>query len=110
MLTVCRGCCCGMERRSPGVDHKAILARMLEQAAQSATVRVADCLGPCERADIVVVGPPREGRRQGARTVWVARVSSPAVAEALGEWTHAGGAGIAEAPPVVTARVFRQER
>lgn len=90
-LTVCRGCCCGTDRKTPGVDHEGVLARLRDQAGQSATVRVADCLGPCERADVVVVGTSREGRSRGARTVWVARVNSLAVADVLVEWAHAGG-------------------
>lgn len=109
-LTVCRGCCCGTERKSPGVDHAAVLTTLNAAAGESATVRVADCLGPCERADVVVVGPSPEGRQRGARPVWLARTGSVRVADALAEWTRAGGPGIAEAPPAVLARAFRHGR
>ena len=109
-LTVCRGCCCGTERKSPGADHAGVLSTIDAVAGASANVRVADCLGPCERADVVVVGPSPEGRRRGARPVWVARVGSTRVAEALTEWVRDGGPGIADAPPAVLARAFRQER
>ncbi|MEU0316705.1 (2Fe-2S) ferredoxin domain-containing protein [Nocardioides sp. NPDC006273] len=109
-LTVCRGCCCGTERKSPGVDHEAVLTTLSEVAGESATVRVADCLGPCERADVVVVGPSPEGRRRGARPVWVARVGTARVADALAQWAGAGGPGIAEPPPAVLARAFRHGR
>jgi hypothetical protein len=92
------------------VDHAAVLTTLNAAAGESATVRVADCLGPCERADVVVVGPSPQGRKLGARPVWVARAGSERVADALAEWTRAGGPGIADAPPAVMARAFRHGR
>ncbi|EGD41222.1 hypothetical protein NBCG_04498, partial [Nocardioidaceae bacterium Broad-1] len=75
-LTVCRGCCCGTERKSPGVDHAAVLSTLNAAAGESATVRVADCLGPCERADVVVVGPSTRGRPAGGKPAGVGRADS----------------------------------
>lgn len=109
-ITVCRGCCCGTEKKSPGVDHAARLDRLRDAAAGVARVRVSDCLGPCERSDVFVVTPSREGRRAGARNVWVGRATSDRVLDDIVAWAADGGPGVVEAAPSVLARVFRQER
>ncbi|MFL6158458.1 MAG: (2Fe-2S) ferredoxin domain-containing protein [Marmoricola sp.] len=109
-ITVCRGCCCGTEAKHPGIDHAARLERLREQADGVARVRIADCLGPCERSDVIVVGPSRKARRAGARTVWMGRISSDAVLADVARWAADGGPGVADAPPSVAARTFRLER
>lgn len=109
-ITVCRGCCCGTEKTTPGVDHVARLERLRDAADGVARVRVSDCLGPCERSDVYVVSPSREGRRAGARTVWIGRATSESVQADIVAWAAAGGPGVADPEPSVRARVFRQER
>lgn len=109
-ITVCRGCCCGTEKKFPGVDHAARLERLQEAAVGVARIRVSDCLGPCERSDIFVVNPSREGRRAGARTVWVGRATSESVQDDIVAWAAAGGPGVVDPEPSIRARVFRYER
>ncbi|MCW2506633.1 MAG: hypothetical protein JWO79_4917, partial [Actinomycetia bacterium] len=53
LVTVCRGCCCGTERKHPGIDHDGLLAALAEVGA----VRVSDCLDVCEDSNVVVVQP-----------------------------------------------------
>lgn len=109
-ITVCRGCCCGTEKKHPGVDHAARLDQLREFVGTSARVRTSECLGPCERADVIAVGPSRAARRAGARAVWVGRITSERVLSDLAGWTDAGGPGLSEAPASVAARTFRLER
>lgn len=109
-ITVCRGCCCGTEKKQPGVDHAARLDQLRKHVGEAAQVRTSECLGPCERADVIVVGPSRSARKAGARTVWLGRIASERVLRDLAQWTAAGGPGIAEPPASVSARTFRLER
>lgn len=108
-LTVCRGCCCGADATVDPAPA-ALLERLSTACGDAARIRTSDCLGPCERSDVVVVTPSRAGRAGGARTVWVARVTTAPVIEALSAWVAGGGPGVVEAPPAVRARVFRLER
>ncbi|GGV53395.1 hypothetical protein GCM10010293_66570 [Streptomyces griseoflavus] len=64
--TVCRGCCRGTPE-APGPDRTARLRALRRALDGTATVRVTDCLGACERADVVVVQPSAEGRGSGGR-------------------------------------------
>jgi (2Fe-2S) ferredoxin len=108
-LTVCRGCCCGADTTADPAPA-VLLDQLRTGCGGAARIRTSDCLGPCERSDVVVVAPSRTGRAGGARTVWVARVTSSPVVEALSAWVAEGGPGVVEAPPTVRARVFRVER
>jgi hypothetical protein len=71
-IFLCRGCCCGqLERRNPLVpvdEFKALWKT--EKLNRSVQLTVSGCLGPCERANVVLVmapggaawlGPLREG-------------------------------------------------
>ena len=100
-VVLCRGCCCGTERKRPGVDHQGQLER-LRQAARESDGRLAllttDCLGPCSQAKIVVLRPSAAGRRAGGRAVWIGEVlSEERVADIL-RWAAAGGPGMAPPP------------
>ena len=97
-VTVCRGCCCGTSRKRPGVDHAARLERLRTLLGDGATVRVTDCLGPCERSDVVVVSPTPAARRAGARPVWLGLLNGRHEAASIADWVHAGGPGLAELP------------
>ena len=97
-VTVCRGCCCGTSRKRPGVDHAARLERLRTLLGDGATVRVTDCLGPCERSDVVVVSPTPAARRAGARPVWLGLLNGRHEAVSIADWVHAGGPGVAELP------------
>jgi (2Fe-2S) ferredoxin len=105
---VCRGCCCGNARKYPGADHAWQLERLRAAAADSGgrfAVRVTDCLGPCDQANVVVVQPSGAGRRAGGRAVWVGFASDDDSTDELLRWAEAGGPGVAE-PPVTLELQF----
>ena len=98
-VAVCRDCCCGSVRKHPGVDHASLVDRLVEHTAGIAEVTVTRCLLACERSDVVVVVPSREGRLAGARPVWLGRVLDAAIVDAVVRWLQAGGPGLAPLPP-----------
>jgi (2Fe-2S) ferredoxin len=106
LLTACRGCCCGTDRKHPDVDHAALLARLVEAVGEHGRVRTSECLGPCKQSDVVVVAPTREARRAGARPVWLRTVLSAATVDGIAAWVAAGGPGVAEPPLEVEILVF----
>ncbi|WP_226344259.1 hypothetical protein [Agilicoccus flavus] len=106
-LTVCHGCCCA--RTPDGRRDPAARARLAELSRET-TVTVADCLGPCDDRDVVVVRPSARGRSEGARPVWLAWTGDEDThAEVLG-WVRAGGPGVADLPPALEAHVFTPAR
>jgi hypothetical protein len=84
-VLVCRGCCCGTDKH-PDVDHDGQLAQL---EAAGARCHVVDCLGPCDRSNVVVV------RRDEARW-WFGEVFD---AGPLAAWVAQGAAG---EPPLPT--------
>ena len=100
-ITVCRGCCCGTERKHPGVDHE----RQLETLRARVAVRVVDCIDACEVSNVVVVQPSRAARQAGARPVWVGEVLDDEAVLGVADWVDAGGPGVAAPPAVVRARI-----
>ncbi|MBD3914826.1 hypothetical protein IEZ25_09390 [Nocardioides hwasunensis] len=106
-VTVCRGCCCGTTKKRPGVDHAARLDSLRALLGDRATLRVTDCLGPCERSDVVVVSPSPTARRSGARPVWLGRLNGRHESSAIADWVHAGGPGVAELPESLRRATFR---
>lgn len=100
-VQVCDGCCCGTERKHPGVDHAGIRARLAAAVADAGGhMRVVGCVDECSRSNVVIVRPARSR----AHRVWVGDVLEDSVVEALCRWVTAG----ADAPPpaVIAARVF----
>ncbi len=96
-VLACRGCCCGTERKHPGVDHQALLDVMEKQVAGSTTrLRVTDCLGPCERSNVVAV-------RRGEDRFWFGNMHGALVTESLAEWAANGAKG--QVPPEL--EIFR---
>lgn len=106
-VTVCRGCCCGTEKKRPGVDHAARLDALRDLLGATARFRVTDCLGPCERSDVVVVSPSAAARRDGARPVWLGRLNGRHESGAIADWVRAGGPGVAELPESLRRSPFR---
>ncbi|SEC92615.1 hypothetical protein SAMN04489844_3270 [Nocardioides exalbidus] len=106
-VTVCRGCCCGTTKKRPLVDHAARLDTLRTLLGDAATVRVTDCLGPCERSDVVVVSPSPGARRDGARPVWLGLLNGRHEASAIADWVHAGGPGVADLPESLRRSPFR---
>jgi hypothetical protein len=107
---LCRGCCCGTDRKHPHVEHAALLRRMRDQAGYRVQVRVSDCLGPCERSNVAVVVPGRQARRAGARPVWLGWVLDDEVTDAIAAWARAGGPGRAALPALLELHWFPPPR
>ncbi len=97
-VRVCRDCCCGSARKHPGVDHDALLDRLVSGTAGAATVDASGCLLACEKSNVVVVQPGAEGRRAGARAVWLREVLDAAAVDAIAAWVRSGGPGLCEVP------------
>lgn len=96
---VCRGCCCGTERKHPGVPHDRLLAVAREGGkAAGAKVRTTDCLGPCGQGNIVVV-------RAGGRVRWFRRMNDEASTAALLAHLAASGT-LADLPAGLARRVM----
>ncbi len=98
-MLVCRGCCCGTERKHPGFDHDGQLATLRAAIASRPSARLwtVDCLGSCERSNVVVV------RRRNERR-WFGGLVDLDASRELAEWLR-GGAGDPW-PESVAARQF----
>ncbi|MCU1365944.1 MAG: hypothetical protein JWN39_1583 [Ilumatobacteraceae bacterium] len=65
-VLICRGCCCGTVDKHPQIDHAAHLALLrAATAATSTRLWTVDCLGTCERSNVVVVRTGARRRRFG---------------------------------------------
>jgi hypothetical protein len=85
-VLVCRGCCCGTEAKHPGFDHATQLEELRAAGAASsrrARLWTVDCLGPCERSNVVVV-------RTAGRRWWFGRVLTEPATRALAGWVAGG--------------------
>ncbi|MFJ9656368.1 (2Fe-2S) ferredoxin domain-containing protein [Streptomyces griseoflavus] len=109
IVTVCRGCCRGTPE-APGPDRTARPRALRRALDGTATVRVTDCLGACERADVVVVQPSAEGRGSGGRPVRLGLVDDPDTTAGIVTWVRDGGPGLAERPGILDLRAFRPSR
>ncbi|WP_373557509.1 (2Fe-2S) ferredoxin domain-containing protein [Streptomyces sp. Tue6028] len=112
-LVVCRGCCCGNPRKYPQSDHARQLARLRAGAEASRgrfAVRTTDCLGPCDQANVIVVRPSAEGRRDGGRAVWIGFALDDDCTEELIGWATAGGPGVAQPPAALELQFVRPPR
>ena len=83
-MLVCRGCCCGTEKHDD-IDHVAQVTRLQAAVASSRRTKLytTDCLGPCERSNVVVV-------RSGRERTWFGDVLDTEVTAALADWVEAG--------------------
>ncbi|MHA6793108.1 hypothetical protein ACVGVM_06225 [Pseudonocardia bannensis] len=109
-VTVCRGCCCGTERKHPGVDHAAQVERLTAGVGETGRVRLSDCLDACTDSNVVVVAPSAQGRLTGARPVWLAGVLTAATTDEVVEWVRSGGPGVADPPGLLDLSVFTPSR
>lgn len=95
-VLVCRGCCCGTTRKAPEVDHEAQVSQLRSAAlAVGARFHVVDCLGPCERANVVVV-------RDGDRRFWLGEIGDDETTQLAG-WLGAVSDAV---PGSLDAHVF----
>ena len=106
IVRVCRDCCCGTERKHPGVDHDGLLARLEVDTRGSARVLRSACLLACDESNVVVVTPSVAGRRAGGRPVWVRAVLDQEAVDAITGWVALGGPGVAPVPAGLDDRVF----
>ncbi|WAZ25630.1 (2Fe-2S) ferredoxin domain-containing protein [Streptomyces cinnabarinus] len=105
-LVVCRGCCCGNARKHPGTDHEGQLEVLRAAAAEHGVrIRTTDCLGPCDQANVIVVGPSAAGRRAGGRPTWIGFATDHDSTDEVVRWVAAGGPGVAK-PPVTLELQF----
>jgi hypothetical protein len=63
-----------------------------------ADFRITDCLGPCERSNVLVVSPSEGGHRHGGRSTWLGYVFDEAAGLAIAGWLRDGGPGLADFP------------
>lgn len=106
-VTVCRGCCCGTVKKHPTIDHDARLANLRNLVEGIGNLRTSDCLGPCERSNVVVVSPSGRGRRAGGRPTWLGRVLDARAETAIFNWLRDGGPGLAQTPEALARYRFR---
>jgi (2Fe-2S) ferredoxin len=106
IIRVCRDCCCGTERKHPGVDHDSLLARLEAGTRGAARVLRSACLLACDASNVLVVTPSRQGRRSGGRPVWVGGVLDDEAVDDVVAWVRSGGPGVAPLPPRLQGRVF----
>ncbi|WP_420717665.1 (2Fe-2S) ferredoxin domain-containing protein [Streptomyces sp. H27-S2] len=109
-VTVCRGCCCGTMAKVPHLDHEAQITDLRTALAAVAMVRRTDCLDACERANVIVIQPSTEGRKAGARPVWLGEVNDSGAAADITAWVNDGGPGLAEPPGVLDLYAFQPSR
>ncbi len=109
-ITVCRSCCCGTDRKHPGVDHAGQLVALREGIGPAGRVRVSECLDACAESNVVVVAPSPEGRRAGARPMWISGVLAPETVEHVVAWVRDGGPGVSDPPGLLDLAVFTPSR
>lgn len=96
-VLVCRGCCCGSTSKHPGVDHDRHVDRLRSAtAAAGGRVLTVDCLGPCDRSNVVVV-------RRGTRRDWFGGLLDDDSIDRLGKWIESDSA---EVPGDLTEHLF----
>ncbi|OPX11980.1 hypothetical protein B1790_05925 [Mycobacterium sp. AT1] len=106
-VTVCRGCCCGTAKKHPTIDHDARLADLRELVEGIGNLRTSECLGPCERSNVVVVSPSGRGHRAGGRPTWLGHVLDARAEADIANWLRDGGPGLAPHPEALTPHRFR---
>ncbi|MDN3284947.1 (2Fe-2S) ferredoxin domain-containing protein [Streptomyces thermocarboxydus] len=108
-VTVCRGCCCGTPKMA-GLDHAAQLRVLRQAVGGAARVRVTDCLGACERANVIVIQPSATGRRAGGRPAWLGLVNDRDAAADIAAWVASGGPGVTDPPGILGLYTFSPSR
>jgi hypothetical protein len=84
-VLLCDDCCCGTDRKHPGVDHAGLHSRLSSAAASAGgQSRRVGCLGVCERSNVVVV------KTRSSGTFWFGEVLSEPVVADLEAWIRNG--------------------
>jgi hypothetical protein len=89
-VTVCRGCCCGNPGKNPHADHAEQLDRLRQGLADTARLRLSDCLGVCEQSNVIVIQPSATGRAAGGRPLWLGFVFDLEVIADIAAWITSG--------------------
>lgn len=105
-LTVCRGCCCGTTKKHPDVNHDQQLNRLRAALGAERVRVVTDCLGPCERSNVMVVVPSPVSRLFGGRPAWIGQVLDEDTVTDLIAWLADGGPGPALPSAQLRDRTF----
>lgn len=101
-VAVCRGCCCGTKAKHGEIDHQDQVDT-LRAALQRATIGrlwETDCLGPCDRSNVIVV-------RSGTVRRWFGPVLSTEQTATLAQWL--AGRAHGRPPEELQALVFQPE-
>ena len=93
-VQICRGCCCGTERKHPETDHDGQTAAI----SAVARIRVVDCVDECAYSNVVIV------RRGDGSSVWLGGINDALLTDALCEWLADGASQ--PPPPVLQSKVF----
>lgn len=100
-VQVCDGCCCGTERKHPGIDHASIRNRIAAAAdLAGGRMRVVDCIDECSQSNVVIVRPARDTSNR----IWIGGVLDEATVDALCQWIAMGATETM--PSEVASRVF----
>ncbi|WP_395153903.1 (2Fe-2S) ferredoxin domain-containing protein [Ilumatobacter sp.] len=84
-VLLCDACCCGTERKHPGVDHAGIRDRLAVAAASvGGRCRTVDCLDVCSQSNVIVVKTP------GSGSFWIGKVLDDAVVDSIDTWIREG--------------------
>jgi hypothetical protein len=83
-VILCRGCCCGTERKHPDVDHSA-QERAFAAAAErgGGKLVLSDCLDRCEASNLAVV-------RAGGQNLWFGGLLSVEQTQCFSAWLAVG--------------------
>ena len=93
-VLICRGCCCGTERKHPDTDHDGQLAAISEVAR----TRVVDCVNECAFSNVLIVRPG------DGSSVWLGGINDVSLTDAVCEWLVGGASQ--PPPPVLQSKVL----
>ncbi|OZD80398.1 hypothetical protein CH260_15605 [Rhodococcus sp. 05-2256-B2] len=104
------GCCCGTADKHLDIDHDAELESLRHLVDGVADFRVTECVGPCERSNVVLVAPSRYGHRTVGRPTWLGFVLGVGMKEEIAGWLCNGGPGLAEIPTPLASHCFERRQ
>ena len=93
-VLLCRGCCCGTERKHPTTDHDGQIVAI----SSVARTRVVDCVDRCAHSNVVIVRPG------DGSSVWLGGINDAALTDAVCEWLADGAPQ--PPPPDLRSRVL----
>lgn len=93
-VMLCRDCCCGDPGKHPTTDHRAQQEALLAcagttRSGERVRVRVVDCLGQCDRSNVVLVRDFTRGRRPV--DTWLGDVHDDDLTWRVAGWAERGG-------------------